>query len=28
LYGKIEQTVSPEVLTFVTDWILKTTAKH
>ncbi len=27
LYGKIEQTVSPEVLTFVTDWILKTTAE-
>lgn len=28
LYGKLEQTVSPEVLTFVTDWILKTTAKQ
>lgn len=28
LYGKIEHTVSLEVLTFVTDWILKTTAKH
>jgi pimeloyl-ACP methyl ester carboxylesterase len=28
LYGKLEQTISPEVLTFVTNWIIKTTAKN
>ena len=28
LYGKLEQTISPEVLTFVTNWIVKSTAKN